>query len=116
MARSGDTVGGAPAAPAAPALMAAYVAPPRAADEDDLCRLWAARAFPLDALATTDGAGLQVVYPGRRSGAGGPDFQGAILADDAGRVRAGDVELHLRARDWIAHGHRADPAYNNVLL
>ena len=88
----------------------------RAADEGDLCRLWAAQALPTGALVTTDGDQLQVIYPGRRSGAGGPDFRGAILADAAGRVRTGDVELHLRSRDWITHGHRADPAYNAVPL
>lgn len=93
------------------------VEPPlRVADEDDLCRLWAARAFPADALVTSGGDRVQVVYPGRRNGAGGPDFRGAILADAAGRVRTGDVELHLRSHDWIAHGHRADPAYNEVVL
>ena len=89
---------------------------PRAADEGDLCRLWAAQALPTGALVTTGGERLQVIYPGRRSGAGGPDFRGAILADAAGRVRTGDVELHLRSRDWITHGHRADPAYNAVPL
>jgi len=90
--------------------------PRRVADENDLCRLWATRAFHADALTTTDGHELHVVYPGRRTGTGGPDFRDAILADGAGRVRTGDVEVHLRARDWIAHGHRADPAYNRVLL
>ena len=88
----------------------------RAADEDDLCRLWAAQVLPAGALVTTDGEPLQVIYPGRRSGAGGPDFRGAILSDAAGRVRPGDVEVHLRSRDWITHGHRADPAYNAVPL
>ncbi len=90
--------------------------PRRVADENDLCRLWATRAFHADALTTTDGHDLHVVYPGRRTGTGGPDFRDAILADGAGRVRTGDVEIHLRARDWIAHGHRADPAYNRVTL
>ncbi len=92
------------------------VGPRRVADENDLCRLWATRAFRADALTTTDGHELHVVYPGRRTGTGGPDFRDAILADGAGRVRTGDVEIHLRARDWIAHGHRADPSYNRVTL
>lgn len=90
--------------------------PRRVADENDLCRLWATRAFSADDLTTTDGHAVHVVYPGRRTGTGGPDFRDAILADGAGRVRTGDVEVHLRARDWIAHGHRADPAYNRVTL
>ena len=90
--------------------------PVRVADEDDLCRLWAARSFPTGALVTADGQRLQVIYPGQRTGMGGPDFRDAILADDGGRVRTGDVEVHLRSRDWIAHGHRADPSYNRVPL
>jgi len=89
---------------------------PRIADEDDLCRLWATGDLPREALLTTAGDPLQVVYPGRRTGAGGPDFQGAMLVDGAGHLHVGDVELHLRSRDWIAHGHRADPAYDGVVL
>jgi len=88
----------------------------RVANESDLCRVWAARALPAGALVTTGGAQLQVIYPGRRNGGAGPDFNGALVADASGRVLAGDVEVHLHADDWIAHGHRADPAYNNVLL
>jgi len=90
--------------------------PPRIADEDDLCRLWATGDLPREALLTTAGDALQVVYPGRRTGTGGPDFQGAMLVDEAGHLHVGDVELHLRSRDWIAHGHRADPAYDGVVL
>ena len=33
-----------------------------------------------------------------------------------GVVTTGDVELHLRAADWRAHGHASDPAYANVVL
>lgn len=89
----------------------------RPADESDLCRVWATQAFvPATPLTTTGGEPLQVVYPGRRMGTAGPDFRGALLADGAGRLRSGDVEVHLRGRDWITHGHRADPAYNGVIL
>src|SRR2546423_10184533 len=85
----------------------------RAADEDDLCRLWAAQGLPAGALVTADGEPLQVIYPGRRSGAGRPDLRGAILADAARRVRTGDVELPPRPPHLITHRHRADPAHHD---
>lgn len=28
----------------------------------------------------------------------------------------GDVEFHIHARDWFAHGHHTDPRYNQVIL
>ncbi len=91
-------------------------APSRACDENDLCALWASGDLSTGALTTTTGTPFQVVYPGRRNGAAGPDFLGAMLVDGSGRLRTGDVEVHLRAHDWVLHGHRADPAYEGVVL
>ena len=46
----------------------------------------------------------------------GPDFRDALLeVEGLGLVR-GDVEIHLRQRDWAAHGHGGDPNYNGVAL
>jgi hypothetical protein len=67
-------------------------------------------------LLDSAGRALQVVYPGRRWGGPGPDFQGAILALDDGTLVHGDVEVHLRAADWWSHGHDCDPAYNRSVL
>ncbi|MEP6871539.1 MAG: DUF2851 family protein [Anaerolineaceae bacterium] len=67
------------------------------------------------ALRLEDGRGLKVVFPGVPGGSSGPDFKGAIL-DAAGDLLRGDVEIHLRASGWRAHGHHRDPAYASVVL
>ncbi|MBI2304329.1 MAG: DUF2851 family protein [Chloroflexi bacterium] len=84
--------------------------------EADLSRLWGQGAFTRRRLTTTHGQGLQVVYPGRRSRHGGPDFLDAVFTTARGETRRGDVEIHLRSRDWRQHGHHRDQKYNNVAL
>ena len=62
------------------------------------------------------GRRVNVLYPGRPGVTAGPDFRNALLlVEDQGLVR-GDVEVHLRQRDWQAHGHHNDPNYNGVAL
>jgi hypothetical protein len=59
---------------------------------------------------------VRVVYPGRAGHSAGPDFRNALLeVEGLGLVR-GDVEIHLRQRDWDSHGHGKDPNYNGVVL
>lgn len=83
------------------------------ARESELSARWAAGAA--GALRLEDGRTLRVVFPGTPAGAGGPDFTGAIL-EAAGDLLRGDVELHLAASGWRAHGHARDPAYASVVL
>lgn len=84
--------------------------------ERALAVLWQrAHSLP-EGLVTEDGRRLRVVYPGRLNPRAGPDFHDAILATDTGTVITGDVELHLKASDWYAHRHHADPNYNGVVL
>ncbi len=81
--------------------------------ETDLARLWEAGSGR--ALRLEDGRALRVIFPGVRGGGAGPDFTGATL-DAGGDYLRGDVELHLRASGWRAHGHESDPAYGGVVL
>lgn len=67
-------------------------------------------------LRTTDGRVLQVVYRGRCPGGAGPDARGALLAFGDGSLVEGDVEFHLLASDWYAHGHHQDAHYRGVVL
>jgi hypothetical protein len=81
-----------------------------------LQKIWAERDFDHAQLATLDGRRLRVVHPGRWNLLGGPDFKQARLRFDDGPVQVADVELHLHAADWQAHGHARDPAYDGVAL
>jgi hypothetical protein len=66
-------------------------------------------------LATHDGERVEVENPGAWNLEDGPDFLGAALRIGPHRRRIeGDVEIHLRASDWTAHGHAADPRYARV--
>jgi hypothetical protein len=66
-------------------------------------------------LQDTAGRFVVVLHPGYATGAAGPDFRGTVVQID-GRIERGDAELHVRASDWLAHGHQHDPAYNGVML
>lgn len=67
-------------------------------------------------VTTTDGQRVDIIFPGHWTHGHGPDFRDAMLSFPNGRVFAGDVELHFRARDWERHNHHTDPAYDNVVL
>lgn len=84
--------------------------------ESLLARLWQARAARAGAVTARDGRRLRVLYPGRHSSAAGPDFRDAVLQDEAGRLLNGDVEVHVHASDWHAHGHDRDPHYDGVAV
>lgn len=66
-------------------------------------------------LRTVDGREIEVIDQGMLNTGPGPDFFNAkIRIGDA--VWVGNVEVHVRASDWHAHGHNNDPAYRNVVL
>ena len=88
----------------------------RPPDEEFLYGVWARRGFDPRKLRTVDGARTQVVFPGRRNGGAGPDFLDASVDVEGRGLLRGDVEIHVRARDWMSHGHHRDPAYNGVVL
>jgi hypothetical protein len=72
-------------------------------------------------LVADDGRTVEVVQPGFWNHAGGPDFDRAVLrfsrpGKPASEPVVGNVEVHLRAADWHAHGHDTDPAYEATIL
>ncbi len=84
--------------------------------EAQLALLWQRRAARSHALRTESGRRIKVLYPGRPGVTAGPDFRNALLLVEGQGLVQGDVEIHLRQRDWLAHGHHNDPNYNGVAL
>jgi len=84
--------------------------------EEHLIHLWRTQRLLEGMVSTLAGESYRVVYPGRRNRDEGPDFQGAILANDKGGLINGDIEVHLRAQEWYGHGHHEDQRYSNVIL
>ena len=89
--------------------------PPEPLNESELSWIWAGQRYPPDALSLVDGRSLRVLNPGRPGGGAGPDFLDAAFEID-GAVARGDVELHVRASGFHAHGHDSDRAYDGVAL
>lgn len=93
-----------------------YQATPPTVRERVVRCIWFDQSLATDRLRTDDGQRLRVLSPGWWNLEAGPDFRNAALRLGAGPVVKGDVEVHLNASLWHAHGHHADPSYNSVVL
>lgn len=85
-------------------------------DEWQVQAIWYDSALRPDRLYTGLGSPVNVVYPGDWNLGPGPDFRNAVL--ELGRERrrvVGDVEVHVRPRDWDRHRHGSDPRYGDVI-
>ncbi|RDK84862.1 DUF2851 family protein [Marinirhabdus gelatinilytica] len=83
--------------------------------EDFLHYVWKYQKIDTLHLATVTGETVLVIHPGQHNYNSGPDFFNAQVKID-GQLWAGNVEIHLKSSDWYAHGHEADPAYDNTIL
>lgn len=83
--------------------------------EDLLHYAWRLQRFNLASLQTTTGDPIEILHTGTHNTHAGPDFLNArIRIGDT--LWAGNVEMHLKASDWLQHGHQEDRAYDNVIL
>ena len=90
--------------------MIATTAEPGRLLEHELVALWLLGRVPAAVLP------WPLIRAGRAGRGPGPDVREAAFALPSGVVRSGDVEVHLRASDFLAHGHAGDPAYRDVAL
>ena len=84
--------------------------------ESLLVRLWQKKAARQEWLRTHGGTKIRVIYPGSVGTGAGPGFRNALLEVEGEGLVRGDVEIHIRQKDWESHGHGGDPNYNGVVL
>lgn len=83
--------------------------------EDFLHFIWQYRLYGGQTLYTTTGEEIKVLQVGNANQHAGPDFSNAKLI--IGKTTwAGNVEIHIKASDWLLHQHQIDSAYENVIL
>lgn len=83
--------------------------------EQELHYFWKHSRYFDQPLLSTQKHQIEVIQRGKYNLDAGPDFIGAVLKIDQ-KLFECDIEIHVDARDWVAHGHHTDPAYNRVLL
>ena len=84
-------------------------------DEALLHYFWRNKIFATAPLVTTDGRELRILRTGTPHQDAGPDFKQAVVK--VGELTwAGDVEIHVRASDWLRHGHQHDGKYGTIVL
>ena len=84
--------------------------------ETELHHAWQQADGTRAQVESADGRRYRVLYSGMPGGSYGPDFRQAVLEREDGSELVGDVEIHVRAREWYAHGHAEDAQYNGVKL
>ena len=75
--------------------------------------VWQQRIF--STLSLPSNLPIEVIHPGIRNHDAGPDFFNAKVKVGE-TVWAGNIEMHVRASDWVRHHHTFDAAYNSVIL
>ena len=77
--------------------------------------IWQFKHFNQTSLSTTDGRLLQVIFPGNFNRNAGPDFSEARIKIEE-TFWVGNIELHVKASDWLLHNHSTDKNYDNIIL
>ena len=83
--------------------------------EKEVVAAWQSQIRSGAVLTTEQGEPVEIVYPGRCNNGWGADFQDAVI-DIGGRLKKGDIEVHVKSSDWRLHRHHLNPDYNRVIL
>ena len=77
--------------------------------------IWLFQYFNKADLRTAAGEKIEIIFSGTWNKNQGPDFQDAQIKINETTL-VGSVELHLKASQWLEHGHQSDSNFKNVVL
>lgn len=77
--------------------------------------IWQFQYFNSASLLTDAGEPIKIIKIGQYNTNQGPDFQGAIIQINQITL-VGNIEIHIKASDWLIHEHQNDPHFKNVIL
>lgn len=84
-------------------------------DEQLFQLIWSELTFDTQNLKTIEGDPVNIISPGQQNQGDGPDFLNGIIAVNDIYLY-GDIELHIKAKNWFHHNHQNDSRYNRVVL
>ena len=77
--------------------------------------IWKFQQFNTRELTTDSGQHLTILQPAVKNKDGGPDFLNSKIRINE-IIWNGNIEIHVKAKDWNRHNHQYDQAYENVIL
>ncbi|RLD49312.1 MAG: DUF2851 domain-containing protein [Bacteroidetes bacterium] len=84
--------------------------------EDFINYIWSNKLYDFNGLSVSGtGEKIKLIEAGSRNTDSGPDFFNARIKI-GNTIWAGNVEIHVKSSDWLAHRHHKDEAYDNIIL
>ena len=83
--------------------------------EDFLHYIWKLKYFKTHDLTSASNEPIQIMKSGEHNTNAGPDFFNARIKI-GNTLWAGNVEIHVKASDWVRHLHSQNKAYDNIIL
>jgi hypothetical protein len=77
--------------------------------------IWLDKEF-YQPLKTLDGKSVTILFPGWWNRGAGPDFLNAVFRCANGKIRKGNVEIHVNKCDWDHHSHSGDRNYESLAI
>lgn len=83
--------------------------------EELLHFIWQSKVLLKQILTMVNGEPIEIINIGVLNNDAGPDFFNAKVKI-GNEILVGNIEIHIKASDWLNHKHTGDKKYDNVIL